>query len=215
MSVAPSIEFTKAGVSTHKFDRAEVEQAFQAMWLQGCVLEDWNAWLNAFTPDVQYVDHFWGPLRGHREIDLWINAVMKGVPDIYTVLDWYTIDNDMVVVHMQNRRDNPAYGQPGETGPAYWDFPGLSAVRYAGDGKFCAEEDYWDRSGARKTSIEYAAACERAGAVTPQSRMLRRHWPEGPAFARTDETPAPSWLSRDELPAITKPADLRALIGRT
>jgi hypothetical protein len=214
MSTAPSIDFTLRGVGDQRFDRDEVEAAFRNFWLTGCVLEDWAAWVDSFTPDVIYCDHFWGPLSGHEEIDLWINAVMKGVPEIYTILDWYTIDNDLVTFHCQNRRDNPAFGMPGETGPAYWDFPGLSMLRYAGDGRFHSEEDFWDRGGARKTSIEYAAACQRAGAATPESRMLRGYWPDGPDFARTDQPPKPSWLSRTELPNITKPAELRALLGR-
>jgi hypothetical protein len=214
MSVTPSIAFTQRGVSEKKFARKEVEDAYAKSFLEGCVEEDWDAWLMSFTPDVDYVDHFWGPLKGRDEVDPWINAVMKGVPEIYTVLDWYTIDNDLVTVHMQNRRDNPAYGMAGETGPAYWDFPGLSVIRYAGDGLFCAEEDYWDRSGARKTSIEYAAACERAGATTTQSRLLRRNWPAGPSWARTDKPANPSWLRRANVPGITKPAELRAFLGR-
>jgi hypothetical protein len=215
MNKAPSTDFTQTGVSQQPFGRAEVEAAFQAFWFKGCVLEDWDAWLEMFTPDVVYCDHFWEPLSGHAEIDLWINAVMKGVPEIYTVLDWYTIDNDLVTFHYQNRRDSPAFGTPGETGPAYWDFPGLSVLRYAGGGRFSSEEDFWDRGGARKTSVEYAAACDRAGAHTPESRMLRRNWPAGPAFARTDAAPSPSWLRRENVPSITKPAELRALLGRS
>ncbi|RVT89765.1 nuclear transport factor 2 family protein [Sphingomonas crocodyli] len=214
MSSTPSIDFTTRGPSEKTWERAEVEAAFQRFWYEGCVKEDWNAWLDSFTPDVDYVDHFWGPLKGREEVSIWIEAVMKGVPEIYTVLDWYTIDNDVVVFHCQNRRDNPNYGKPGETGPAYWDFPGLSVLRYGGDGRFCSEEDYWDRSGARKTAIDYAAACERAGAHTKESRMLRGYWPASPAWARIDEAPSPSWSGRTDVPSITKPAELRALLGR-
>lgn len=208
-----SIAFTLQGPSDVQVDRDEVDAAFRHFWQVGCVGEDWDAWVECFTPDVDYCDHFWGPLAGRAEILPWINAVMKGVPEIYTVLDWYAIDNDVVVFHCQNRRDNPAAGMRGETGPAYWDFPGLSVLRYAGDGMFCSEEDYWDRTGARATSIEYAAARERAGADTPDSRMLRRHWPDGPDFARTDDPPSPSWVGLDDVPAITRPSELRAYLG--
>ena len=134
---------------------------------------------------------------------------MKGVPEVYTVLDWYAIDGDKVVFRMQNRRDNPD-----TEGPPYFDFPGLSVITYAGDGLWSAEEDYWDRDGARRTTGDYVAACKRAGATTPEQRMLRRHWPDGPAWTCTDAAPAPSWLGRDDLPGITKPAELRALLAR-
>ncbi len=45
-------------------------------------------------------------------------------------------------------------------------------------------------------------------------RMTRRHWPDGPDWTRTDAPPVPSWLGRDDLPGITKPRELRALLGR-
>jgi SnoaL-like domain len=191
------------------YPRDEVDEAFQRYWKVGCVDEDWAAWTELFTPDVVYVDHFWGPLHGREEVDPWIHAVMKGVPEIYTVLDWYAIDGDRVVFRMQNRRDNP----DGE-GPPYFDFPGLSVLTYAGDGLWCAEEDYWDRDGARRTTGEYVAACRRAGVTTPEERMRRGHWPDGPDWARTDAPPSPSWLTRDELPGITRPGELRALLAR-
>jgi hypothetical protein len=105
-----------------RFTRGEVERAVAHWWQVGNVLEDWSAWTNLFVPDVFYVDYFWGPLHGRREVDLWIHSVMKGVPEIYTVLDWFTIDDDVVVFHCQNRRDNPA-----GDGPPFWDFPGFQS----------------------------------------------------------------------------------------
>ena len=139
------------------FARSEVEEAFAHWWQVGCVDEDWAAWVDLFVPDVLYHDHFWGPLHGRDEVALWIAAVMKGVPEIYTVLDWYTIDGDTVVFHCENRRDNPH-----DEGPDFWDFAGLSMIRYAGDGLWASEEDFWDLPGARRTSVAYAEACRRA-----------------------------------------------------
>lgn len=194
--------------STSQHDRREVEDAFARWWRVGNVEENWTAWARAFVPDVFYHDYFWGPLHGHDEVDVWINAVMKGVPEIYTVYDWHTIDGDVVVFRCLNRRDNPD-----TEGPAYFDFPGLSVLRYAGDGQWLSEEDYWDRDGARRTSAEYAAACERAGITDPLDRMTRRNWPDGPEWVRGPEVPSPSWLSRDELPGITRPSELRELLA--
>ena len=131
--------------------RGEVEEAFAHFWKVGCVDEDWGAWVDLFVPDVLYHDHFWGPLHGREEVALWIAAVMKGVPEIYTILDWYTIDGETVVFHCENRRDNPH-----DEGPDYWDFAGLSVIRYAGDGLWASEEDFWDLPGARSTSAAYA-----------------------------------------------------------
>lgn len=189
--------------------RDEVEQAFAHLWKVGCVDEDWATWVDLFAPEVVYHDHFWGELHGRDEVALWIAAVMKGVPEVYTVLDWYTIDGDTVVFHCQNRRDNP----DGE-GPDFWDFAGLSVIRYAGDGLWASEEDVWDLPGARRTSAAYAEACRRAGADDPEQRVTRRFWPDGPACARTDVPPRPSWAGHGDVPSTTKPRELAALLGR-
>jgi hypothetical protein len=188
--------------------RDEIEEAFAHWWKVGNASEDWSAWTDLFVPDVEYHDYFWGPLLGRAEVEVWINAVMKGVPEIYGIYEWHVIEGDTVVFKVQNRRDNPD-----GAGPPYFDFPGLSVLRYAGDGLWASEEDYWDRDGARRTSIEYAAACERAGIREPLERMTRRHWPDGPAWARHDTAPSPSWLERDELPGITRRKELEALLA--
>ena len=190
------------------FSRREVEDAFEHWWQVGNAGERWTDWTHLYVPDVEYHDYFWGPLHGHAEVDVWINAVMKGVPEIYGVYEWHVVDGDTVVFKVQNRRDNPD-----DEGPPYFDFPGLSVLRYAGDGLWASEEDYWDRDGARGTSVEYLAACERAGVREPLDRMTRRHWPDGPDWARHDGPPSPSWLERDELPGITKRKELETLLA--
>ncbi len=193
-----------------RFRRSEVEEAFAHFFRLGCVVEDWAGWADLFTEDARYVEHFWGELRGRDEIRTWIEPVMKGVPEIYTVLEWYLIDDDKVVWALQNRRDNPD-----PDGPPFFDFPGLSVAWYAGDGRWASEEDYWDVKGARRTAEAYAAAC---ATTRPDldTRLSRKHWPAGPHWARLDgEGPArPSWYGRDDLPAITKPRELRELIPR-
>jgi hypothetical protein len=190
------------------FDRDEMQSAFEHWWAIGNAGEDWAAWVQLFTPDVHYLDHFWGPLRGHEQVDAWIHAVMKGVPEIYGVYEWHVIDGDRVVFHYQNRRDDP-------TDPDGWfDFAGLSVVTYAGDGLWSSEEDFWDANGARRTAGAYADACARAGVSDPMARLSRRHWGSGPAWTVGPPEPHPSWLDRED-PAITRPSELRALLEAT
>ena len=114
-----------------RFSRAEVEEQFAHLYYTGCVAEDWTGWADLFTDDCTYTEHFWGVLHGNDEVRAWIDPVMLGVPEIYTVLDWYVIDDDKVVWALQNRRDNPD-----PDGPDYFDFPGLSVAWYAGDGRW-------------------------------------------------------------------------------
>ena len=190
------------------YDREEVDAAFAHFYKLGCVDEDWTGWADLFTEDCTYTEHFWGTMRGRDEVRTWIDPVMAGVPEIYTVLEWYAIDGDKAVWSLQNRRDNPD-----PEGPPYFDFPGLSVAWYAGDGRWAGEEDYWDVKGARATAQAYAASCAKTG-IGWDERLTRKHWGDGPEWARTDASPAPSWLGRTDVTPITKPAELRALIPR-
>jgi len=148
-------------------------------------------------------------MHGRAEIRTWIDPVMIAVPEIYTVLEWYVVDDDKVVWSLQNRRDNPD-----PDGLPYFDFPGLSVAWYAGDGRWAGEEDYWDVKGARTTAVAYAEACAKT-AIPWEDRLSRKHWPDhGPDWARRDAPPAPSWLGRTDITPITKPRELRALIPR-
>ena len=53
------------------YARSEVEDASAHWWEVGNVDEDWAAWVGLYVTDVRDVDHFWGPLRGRRDLDLW------------------------------------------------------------------------------------------------------------------------------------------------
>ena len=96
---------------------------------------------------------------------------------------------------------------------SYLDFSGLSTARYAGDGMWDFEEDYWDVQGARTTAAQFADACRKMG-TTDEQKLSRKHWPAGPAFARMDTTQGdPHWLRLTGIHRITKPRELRELLA--
>ena len=76
-----------------------------------------------------YIEHVLGK-HGREEVRAWIKPTMEDYGEIYTVYEWHMIGDDgRVVVYMQNRRDNPEPGAP----PI--DFPGITVLQYAGDGR--------------------------------------------------------------------------------
>ncbi len=83
---------------------------------------------------------------------------------------------------MQNRRDHPS-------GTGTIDFPGITILRYAGDGKFNYEEDYWAVPTANESIKEYKAACEQFDPDHKQKRT-RKNWGNGPAWTQG----APTWF---------------------
>ena len=121
------------------FDRDEVEAAFRKYWELGAAGEDWDAWCDAVLHRGRHLHRAHprqqeGP-RGGACVD---QADHGGIRhDVHRVRVAHDRRRRPVVVYMQNRRDNPEPGAP----PI--DFPGMTVLEYAGDGKFSLEEDFW------------------------------------------------------------------------
>jgi hypothetical protein len=136
---------------------AEVEDAFHRFWTTGSLEEDWERWPQHLTPDVLYVERFFGAMHGRDEVRAWITSLMVQRADVHAVLDWYLVKGRRVVLSMQNRYYSPDPDQP------HIDFAGLTVLEYAGDGLFGYEEDYWDLAGAKRAHEQFAAEVERCG----------------------------------------------------
>ena len=169
------------------FDRDEVEAAFRNYWALGAVGEDWDAWCDqCFTDDVTYIEHVLGNRNGREEVRAWIKPTMEEYGAIYTAYEWHMCSPDgRVVVYMQNRRDHPDPSQP----PI--DFPGMTVLQYAGDGKFSLEEDFWSLTEGVRTQKEYDAACA-AHDPDHKRKRTRRDWGRGPAWTQGAPTYAES-----------------------
>jgi hypothetical protein len=173
-----------------RFGRDELEAAFVHYWRCGAVGEDWDAWVDCFTDDVVYVEHVLGSMRGREAVRDWIKPIMARFGELYTAYEWHMVDLETgrVCVYMQNRRDHPS-------GSCTIDFPGITILEYAGNGRFRLEEDFWAVPQAQKASEAYAAACRDLDPAHAQKRT-RLDWGHGPAWTRggrsfTERPPAP------------------------
>ncbi len=159
------------------FDLEEVEREFRRYWRVGLVDEDWPAWCQLFTDDVVYDERILGTLRGRVAVQSWIVPLMEKWPEIYGVYDWHDAQpSGRVFFRMINRRDRPGGG------PAL-DFPGITILQYAGDGRWSRQEDYWGTLAARETAIEYERLLA-AHDPAHRGRATRDDWDAGPDFTR-------------------------------
>jgi hypothetical protein len=165
------------------FDVDEVERAFRQYWQLGAVGEDWDAWCDeCFTEDVTYIEHILGSKQGREAVRAWIKPTMEEYGSIYTAYEWHMVEaSGRVVVYMQNRRDNPEPGAP----PI--DFPGITVLQYAGDGKFSLEEDFWSLPEGIATMKQYAQACKDFDPDHPAKRT-RDNWGNGPEWTQGAST---------------------------
>jgi hypothetical protein len=160
------------------FPRDEVEAAFERYWQLGAVGERWDEWCDeCFTDDVIYIERVLGSKQGREAVRAWIKPTMAEYGEIYTAYEWHMIDGDRVVVYMQNRRDNPEPGAPSI------DFPGVTVLEYAGDGRFASEEDFWSLTEGTRTLKQYQEACAKFDLEHPQKRT-RHNWGSGPDWTQ-------------------------------
>ena len=159
------------------YDPAEIEQAFRSYWNAGMIREDWEAWVELFTEDVVYYERVLGTMRGREAVREWILPLMERYGEIYGVYDWHTVHpSGRVVFRMLNRRDHPS-------GRGTLDFPGISVLQYAGDGKWSMEEDYWAESLGVMQFREYEKAL-REHDPDHRDKRTRLHWGDGPPWTR-------------------------------
>jgi hypothetical protein len=71
------------------------------------------------------------------------------------------------------------------------DFPGITILQYAGNGRWSREEDFWAVPKAYETVDTYAAACKEFD-PKHRNRRTRRQWGKGPDWTRGGA----SWAER-------------------
>ena len=93
--------------------------------------------------------------------------------------------------------DNPQPGAP----PI--EFPSLQIIRYAGDGTWASEEDWWILREMKRFNEAYGEA-SRIHDPDHKHRRTRLDWGDWVAWARpaTGVHPTPSWVGRDDVTPI-------------
>ena len=134
-----------------KFPHDEVQQAFDN-YLRLANSNDWDAWCDLFTDDVYYVDHSFGVFEGQDAVRKWMVPLMAAQPEMKFPPGWHIIAGDVVVNYNWNRWPNPdgsfePYGDPTNFKDRLdswkYQFPCITIDRYAGNGKFNFEENFY------------------------------------------------------------------------
>jgi ketosteroid isomerase-like protein len=95
----------------------------------------WSHLAGFFTEDAVYVDPAWGRTQGRAAIARFLDDSMAGLDGWTFPEEWTMVEGDRVVSFWWNRL-------PGVTGDGRpLQAPGVSILRYAGDGRFDYELD--------------------------------------------------------------------------
>jgi ketosteroid isomerase-like protein len=122
-------------------DRAEVDAAFkeyQRIAAEAAASGNWDPWADLFVDDSIYVEHHYGVIRGGDAIRTWIKSVMTGpASHMDFPVVHYAIDGDVIYSYILNRFLPQDGSQP-------FQFPVVTILCYAGNGRWCYEEDVYN-----------------------------------------------------------------------
>jgi uncharacterized protein (TIGR02246 family) len=132
------------------WSRDEVETAVVEYLSRGERATDYEAWAELFTDDAVYVEHSMGVFVGRDAIRRWIVACMGEYSAVTNWTEWYQIDGSRVVIYAWNNFPAPTPS----TGARQ--FPSVSVLRYAGDGMFVRQDDFYDAVASEHLAAEWA-----------------------------------------------------------
>ena len=95
----------------------------------------WDQLRDHFTEDAVFVDPAWGRVDGIDKIVKFLQDSMRGLEEWTFPLEWMAVDGDYLITGWQNRL--PGLRVDG----SHYQAPGMSRLRYAGEGRFDYEQD--------------------------------------------------------------------------
>ena len=128
-----------------RFSRAELAQAFAAFEATvdaAARTRDWDAWVAHYTPDVDYIEHAMGIMKGRDQVREWIYRTMTSFPGSHMTAFpslWSVIDEERgrVICELDNPMRDPGDG-------TIISATNISIITYAGDGLWSRQEDIYN-----------------------------------------------------------------------
>ena len=132
-------------VTPARFSRAELTDAFatfEATVADAADTRDWDAWVSHYTPDVDYIEHAMGTMKGREQVRDWIYRTMTAFPGSHMTAFpslWSVIDEatGRVIIELDNPMRDPGDG-------TIVSATNISIITYAGDGLWSRQEDIYN-----------------------------------------------------------------------
>lgn len=153
----------------------EVKAAFETFLDRGARGRDWPSWSALFTDNAIYTEHCMGQFHGASGIEEWITAAMQPVAGMTFSVEWSVIEGDLVAFWIWNHLPNPP------ASAREFCFPNLSILTYAEDGRWSAEEDFYEPAWTGCVIDWYRAGGSPAMSADPTLLPRRPSHPVAPA----------------------------------
>src|ERR1700759_1420333 len=132
-------------VASEAFTRDELAEAFAKFEQtvdQAAQTRNGDPWVEQYSPDIVYVEHAAGTMRGREEVRSWIWKTMETFPGSYMTAFpslWSVIDEPTgrIICELDNPMRDPGDG-------TIISATNISIITYAGDGQWCRQEDIYN-----------------------------------------------------------------------
>jgi hypothetical protein len=113
---------------------------------------DWKSLSEIFTEDAEYVDSIHGRFAGREAIRGFLSRTMRGAGPWEFLESWRVVDGERAVFRWTQR-----FAEPRPDG-GFWEFAGLTTLRYGGNGRWAEQCDVYDTAEAAAVLHDWAVA---------------------------------------------------------
>jgi SnoaL-like domain len=152
------------------FGRDELTTAFEKFEqtvARAAETRDWDPWLLHYTPDVEYIEHAAGTMRGRDEVRAWIWKTMAAFPGSYMTSFptlWSVVDESTgrIILELDNPMRDPGDG-------TIISATNISIITYAGDGLWCRQEDIYNPLRFVKATMKWCRKARQLGTLPDEA----------------------------------------------
>jgi SnoaL-like domain len=164
-------------VTTRVFTRDELADAFEkfeATVAYAAETQNWDTWVQHYTPDVLYIEHAAGTMRGRDEVREWIARTMSTYPGSHMVAFpslWSVIDESTgrIIMELDNPMRDPGDG-------SVITATNISIITYAGDGLWRQQEDIYNPLRFVQAALKWCRKAQELGTLDEDAaRFLEQY----------------------------------------
>lgn len=167
-------------MTDRRFSRAELTEAFavfEATVANAAITRDWDAWVAHYTPDVDYIEHAMGTMKGRPEVREWINRTMTAFPGSHMTAFpalWHVVDEDTgrVICELDNPMRDPGDG-------TIISATNISIITYAGDGLWSQQEDIYNPMRFLRAAMTWCQKAQQLGTLDDAAAEWLRQYGRG------------------------------------
>ncbi len=158
------------------FTRDELAVAFdnfEQTVARAAQTRNWDAWVAQYTPDVDYIEHAAGTMKGREQVLTWIRKTMTTFPGSHMTAFpslWSVIDEagGRIICELDNPMVDPGDG-------TIISATNISIITYAGDGQWCRQEDIYNPLRFLRAALKWCKKAKELGTLDDDAaRWLRQ-----------------------------------------